>query len=155
MNRSLLLPFLILAAPSFGWAPQASLRPELHVRSPHSFEKTVQRLKDASAEAKFSVVFELDVTARAKEKDIVIPPTTILGVCSAKYASAVLAADLRAVPNLPCRIAVTERDGRVDVWTMDVLQIAEHYSGETMGQTAREIDTTVRKILAAGTALTP
>lgn len=147
----------VLAAPLLGWGPQPAARPEIRVESAYGYAETVQRLKDAATAAKFSVVFELDVTARAKEKGIAIPPTMILGVCSAKYASIILEDDLRAVPNLPCRVAVTERGGEVIAWSLDVTGIAEAYSGPRMEGTAREIDATVRKILAsvAKPAITP
>lgn len=152
MNRIQTLLVALLALAPLGVGPQKEGRPEIRVRSPHSYAETIQRLKDASVAAKFSVVFELDVTARAKEKGIDVPSTMILDVCSAKYASIILADDLRAVPNLPCRIAITEREGKVDVWSLDVTRIAESYGGETMRGVAKEIDTTVRKILADGVA---
>jgi len=127
-------------------------RPELRAVSPHSYADTIQRVKEATAAAKFSVVFELDITARAKEKGIAIPSTVILGVCSAKHAAVILAEDVRSVANLPCRIAITERGGKVEVWALDVTQIAEHYQGARMEQTAKEVDTAMRKILAEATA---
>ncbi len=120
--------------------------------SPHSYAQTIERLKAATVEAKFSVAFELDIAARAKEKDIEVAPTMILGVCSAKYAKIVLENDLRAVPNLPCRIAVTERNGKVEVWTLDVAQIADAYTGAQMAETASAVDFVIRAIMKKAVA---
>lgn len=148
---SLLLPLALVVPLLLGWG-QTPKRPEIRMASPHSYAQTIERLKSASAEAKFSVVFELDVTARAKEKDLDIAPTMILGVCSAKYAKIVLENDLRAVPNLPCRIAVTERNGKVEVWTMDVTQIADAYTGTQMAETGRAVDSILRAIMVKAVA---
>ena len=153
MKRMFAWVLLLAAIPVLvGVGGQHADRPEIRMASPHGYTQTIERLKSAAAAANFSVVFELDITARAKEKGVDVPPTTVLGVCSAKYAKVVMEEDLRVVANLPCRIAVTERAGKVEVWTLDVNQVASVYEGPRMADTAKTVDGVLRGIMASAVA---
>jgi len=107
--------------------------------SPYSVPETVTRLKKAVVDNGFSVQFEIDLSANFAKKNLTAPPTAILGVCNAVHAHAMLAEDPRVLGQLPCRIAVTERDGRTLITWLDPKMIGEFYEGERSAQIAGEV----------------
>lgn len=120
-------------------------RPEITVESKLSYNETIEAVKAAAVELKFSVVFEVDVTKRLKDKGFEQPPTMILGVCSAKYAYEALQQDSRVVVMLPCRIAVFEKGGKVFASTADVRQVAKDYNG--LEKLSNEVHAVLMKVL--------
>lgn len=130
---------------------QAMPRMEIERGSSSGFAKTVEQLKAAVKAHNFSVLFEIDLQAKLKEKGIDMEPTLILGVCSGKYSALALNDDVRIAPMLPCRISVVERGGKVTVATLDAKMMAKMYSGPNMEKVGSEVDTALRAMLAEAT----
>ncbi len=124
---------------------------ELDMVSERSFEETVASLKQAVADEKFSLLFEIDLQAKLKEKSIKVEPTTILGVCSGKYSSMAMAQDMRIVSQLPCRISVYRRNGKVHVQSMNPMLINDMYQGDDMHGIATAVDKHVRRMMLKAT----
>ncbi len=101
---------------------------------------------------KMSIVFEIDLQQRLADKQLVVEPTVILGVCSAGHAYKALADDLRIASMLPCRIAVTERtDSKgkksVVVHSMNAALLGAMFEGENIKTVATEVDAAMKKIV--------
>ena len=122
-------------------------RMEIIVESSHDFATTVAKLKVAIVEVGFSLQFELDIQQRVGEKGFELPPTYSAGVCNAKFAYQALAGDVRILPNLPCRIGVYEREGKVFLSTLDVKQIGSMYDGEQLPSLVVGVDQAISKML--------
>lgn len=88
------------------------------VRTEKSFDEAVEAVVQATADAGFKVQFVHDVAATLAEKGFERERVTIVEVCNAKYASEVLAADVRIGLMLPCPIMVYAQGGRVFITTM-------------------------------------
>lgn len=122
-------------------------RIEMVVESTHDFATTVARLKESIPSLGFSLQFELDIQQRVGEKGFDLPPTYLAGVCNAKFAYQALSDDVRILPNLPCRIAVYERNRKVFLSTLDVKQVAAMYEGDSLAALSKEVDIAISKML--------
>lgn len=112
---------------------------EKEATSPHSVADTVSKLKEAVVSNGFSVQFEIDLAANFAKKNLSAPPTVILGVCNAVHAHAMLGEDPRVLSQLPCRIAVTEKDGKTLVTWLDPKMLGEFYEGEKSAKIAGDV----------------
>jgi uncharacterized protein (DUF302 family) len=88
------------------------------VTSKKSFAETVEAVKQESADAGFRVLAVHDLAATLAEKGFPREPVTIIEVCSAKYSSQVLAADVKIGLMLPCPVMVYTKQDQVFVTTM-------------------------------------
>jgi uncharacterized protein (DUF302 family) len=88
------------------------------VRTEKSFADAVDSVIEHTAAAGFRVLYTHDVAATLAEKGFVRERVTLVEICNAKYASQVLAADVKIGLLLPCPIMVYAEDGAVFVSTM-------------------------------------
>jgi uncharacterized protein (DUF302 family) len=88
------------------------------VKSGKNFDETVEAVAKGTAEAGFRVLFVHDVAATLAEKGFTRERVSIIEVCNAKYASQVLAADVKIGLMLPCPIMVYAERGEVFITTM-------------------------------------
>ena len=87
--------------------------------SAFGFGETVERAREALAEAGFGILCEIDVQATLKKKlGVDRPPFLILGACHAPSAHKVLEAEPQAGVLLPCNVTVSEEGGGVMVRAM-------------------------------------
>jgi uncharacterized protein (DUF302 family) len=84
--------------------------------SAKDFDAAVEAVKQA--DAGFRVLAVHDVAATLAEKGFQRERVTIVEVCNAKYASQVLAADVKIGLMLPCPVMVYGDQGKVFVTTM-------------------------------------
>jgi uncharacterized protein (DUF302 family) len=111
-----------------------------------SFAETVERARQALAEAGFGVLCEIDVQATLKKKlGVEEAPFLILGACHAPSAHKVLKAEPQAGVLLPCNVTVSEEKGAVVVRAMrpagalaalnrpDLAPVGEHVGGLLQG----------------------
>lgn len=122
-------------------------RPEIILESPHPFDITLDRLRQAVPQEKFSIVFETDIQERLTEKGFDQQPTVIVGVCNARHAHIALQADPRIVTMLPCRIAVYVLKGKTYVATMNVGLIAQFYEGDEVAAVAAEVGESLSRVM--------
>lgn len=120
---------------------------EQEAPSLNSFADTVAKLKQASETEGFPLVFEADLQARITAKGIDCEPTIVLGFCQAALASQALASDIRIVSQMPCRIAVYEREGKVTVSAMDASVLPLLYDGPVMSEIATQVRGIVTRMI--------
>jgi len=82
------------------------------------FDDAVEAVVQTTVDAGFKVQFVHDVAATLAEKGFERERVTIVEVCNAKYASQVLAADVKIGLMLPCPIMVYAEEGSVFISTM-------------------------------------
>ena len=105
---------------------------------------TVQRLiKDAG----FRVLFVHDVAATLAEKGFQRERVSIIEMCNAKYASAVLAADVKIGLMLPCPIMVYAENGKNFITTMRPTLIGEFFPNADIGPVAQQVEDVLVEIL--------
>ena len=83
-----------------------------------NFQETLDALKENAAEKGWAIPAEHDMQAILKKKDKSVLPSTILVLCNAEFAYALLKDDesRKAQTLLPCRVAVYEKeDGKTYV----------------------------------------
>lgn len=82
------------------------------------FDEAVEAVLDATASVGFKVQFVHDVAATLAEKGFERDRVTIVEMCNAKFASQVLAADVKIGLMLPCPIMVYAQGSQVFISTM-------------------------------------
>lgn len=100
--------------------------------SPHDLETTCNRLTDAVKEAGFGVLHVHDIHATLNSKGIPFEPACrVFEVCNPKRAAEVLNVQMNLANALPCRIAVTEQDGKIMVSTIGPTSILSTLSDDS------------------------
>jgi len=112
-----------------------------------SYGDAVQAVQDAAAANGFRVQFVHDVAATLAEKGFEREPVTLVEMCNAKHASAVLAADIRIGLMLPCPVMVYEEDGAVFVSTMRPTLLAAFFPEAGIEATATEVEDAIVRIV--------
>lgn len=113
------------------------------------FADAVQGVLDAASAANFRVQAVHDVAATLAEKGFDRAPVTIVEMCNAKAASAVLARDINIGLMLPCPVMVYEMDGRVFIATMRPTLIGAFFPDAAIDDVAAEVETTIFSIVDA------
>ncbi|MHB1323749.1 MAG: DUF302 domain-containing protein [Coriobacteriia bacterium] len=122
------------------------------IESTKSFDETVQAVLDETAAANFRVLATHDVSATLAEKGFERERVTIVELCNAKHAHAVLAADVRIGLMLPCPIMVYAEGDAVKIATMNPTLIAQFFPNADLGDVPTEVETSLKRIMerAAG-----
>lgn len=112
-----------------------------HTRvSAKDFDATVSAVLAETEAAGFRVQHVHDVSATLAEKGFDRERVTIIEVCNARHAHAVLAADIRIGLMLPCPIMVYAEGETVKVATMLPTLIAQFFPDAGVDQTAGEVE---------------
>lgn len=106
-----------------------------------SFDEAVEAVVCATADAGFKVQFVHDVAATLAEKGFDRERVTIVEMCNAKFASKVLAADVKIGLMLPCPIMVYADAGQVFISTMRPSLIATFFPAAGISDVAGEVET--------------
>jgi uncharacterized protein (DUF302 family) len=122
------------------------------VTSSKGFDETVEAVKQRTADAGFRVLFVHDVAATLAEKGFQRERVSIVEMCNAKYASQVLAADVKIGLMLPCPIMVYAEKGEVFITTMRPRAIGEFFPEADIATVAGLVEDTLKDIMdkAAG-----
>jgi uncharacterized protein (DUF302 family) len=88
----------------------------------------------------FRVQFVHDVAATLAEKGYERDPIAIVETCNAKYANAVLEADVLVSLMLPCPVVVYEKDGGTWISTLRPSVIGAFYPDAGIQDVADEVD---------------
>ncbi len=105
-----------------------------------SFDDAVEAVVQATAAAGFRVQFVHDVAATLAEKGFERERVTIVEMCNAKFASQVLAADVKVGLMLPCPIMVYAEEGRVFISTMRPTLIGEFFPEAHIEDVAGQVE---------------
>ena len=112
-----------------------------------SYADAVQAVQDAAAANGFRVQFVHDVAGTLAEKGFEREPVTLVEMCNAKHAAAVLAADIRIGLMLPCPVMVYEQDGAVFVSTMRPTLLASFFPEAGIEGVADEVEAAITRIV--------
>lgn len=116
----------------------------------HTFDDAIERAKAALKEQGFGVLAEIDIQKAMKEKlDLEVPPHRILGACNPHLAHRALELEPEISLLLPCNVVVQERDGRVEVATIDAEQMLAFAGNDALEPIAREANERLRKAVDA------
>lgn len=124
---------------------------DVTVESGKGFEETVSAIQSETEAANFRVQAVHDVSATLAEKGFERERVSIIEVCNAKYAHAVLAADIKIGLMLPCPIMVYAQGDAVMVSTMKPTLIAGFFPDADMGEIAAEVEGIITGIIERAT----
>jgi uncharacterized protein (DUF302 family) len=111
------------------------------------FDAAVEAVVQATKDAGFRVLYVHDVAATLAEKGFERERVSIIEMCNAKYASQVLAADVKIGLMLPCPIMVYAENGKVFVTTMRPTLIGGFFPEADISEVAAQVETVVVGIL--------
>ena len=112
-----------------------------------SFEEAVAAVEKTTGEKGFRVLHTHDVGAILAEKGFPREPLKIVEICNAKYASEVLAKDVKTALMLPCPISVYVQAGKTYISTLLPTSIAEFYPKAGIEGVAKEVENVVLDIV--------
>jgi uncharacterized protein (DUF302 family) len=116
------------------------MRLDYTVETGKDFDAAVEAVKQGVADAGFRVQFVHDVAATLAEKGFQRERVTIVEMCNAKYASQVLAADVKIGLMLPCPIMVYAEQGKVFISTMLPTLIKDFFPHADIAETAKQVE---------------
>ena len=125
------------------------------VSTDKTFDEAVSAVTARTAAHGFKVQFVHDVAATLAEKGFVREPVTIIEMCNAKYASQVLARDVKIGLMLPCPVMVYEEDGQVFISTMRPSLIGAFFPEAGIGDVAAEVEAVIVQIIDEAAAADP
>jgi uncharacterized protein (DUF302 family) len=118
------------------------------------FDEAVEAVIEATKEAGFRVLYVHDVAATLAEKGFERERVSIVEMCNAKYASQVLAADVKIGLMLPCPIMVYAEKSEVFISTMRPSLIAQFFPNADISDVAQTVENVLVDVIdkAAGKA---
>ncbi|MCL4474749.1 MAG: DUF302 domain-containing protein, partial [Nitrospirae bacterium] len=117
------------------------------VETSKSFDEAVSAIEAKSKEKGFGVLHIHDVKATLASKGFDRKPLKIIEICNAKYASEVLAKDIKISLMLPCPISVYVENGRTYISALRPKVIDEFYPHADIKEIAEEVDSIVLSIV--------
>ena len=106
------------------------------------------RLEKACASHKFGIIGIVDIREKMRNKGLVFGPACkIYEVCNPQKAKEILENDLRISTALPCRIAVYEKDGRVELSTIRPSIMLNLFDAAGLMDIAEEVEETIQAII--------
>ena len=120
---------------------------ERTVTTAKPFDEAVAAVEQKAAEKGFRVLHTHDVAATLAEKGFPREPLKIVEVCNAKYASQVLAKDVRIALMLPCPISVYTERGKTHISTMLPTLISQFFPEAGIHDIAEQVEKAVLEIV--------
>lgn len=117
------------------------------VTTEKSFDEAVAAVIDATGNAGFKVQFVHDVAATLAEKGFEREHVTIVEVCNAKFASQVLAANVKIGLMLPCPIMIYAENGGVFISTMRPTLIGGFFPEADIADVAAEVERILVRVI--------
>lgn len=122
---------------------------EMTVTSDKAFDEAVSAIERRAGEKGFRVLHTHDVAATLAEKGFPREPLKIVEICNAKYASQVLAKDVKISLMLPCPISVYVEKSKTHISTLLPTSIVEFYPRAGIEGLASEVEKIVLEIIDA------
>jgi uncharacterized protein (DUF302 family) len=117
------------------------------VRTEKPYEQAIRAVVDAAQAHSFRVQFVHDVAETLAEKGFDREPVTIVEMCNARYASEVLARDVKIGLMLPCPVMVYEQAGEVFIATMKPSLIGAFFPEAQLAEVAAEVEAQIIAIV--------
>lgn len=112
-----------------------------------SCDQAVQAVIDRVEAHGFRVQFVHDIAGTLAEKGFPREKVTIVEMCNARYASEVLAADVKIGLMLPCPVMIYVENGRTFISTMRPSLIAGFFPDADIAQVAGEVEQVITAII--------
>jgi len=123
------------------------------VSTSKTYDEAVRAVTESAAAHGFRVQFVHDVTATLAEKGFDREPVTIIEICNARYASQVLASDVKIGLMLPCPVMVYEQAGEVFISTMRPSLIGGFFPDAEIDDVAAEVEAAILQIIDEAAAV--
>ncbi len=117
------------------------------VQTQKPYVQAIQAVVDAAQEHSFRVQFVHDVAETLAEKNFDREGVTIVEMCNARYASEVLARDVKIGLMLPCPVMVYEEAGEVFISTMKPSLIGAFFPEAQLTEIAAEVEAQIIAIV--------
>ena len=117
------------------------------VETAKPFDEAVEAVLERAAAGNFTVQFVHDVAATLAEKGFPRDRVTIVEMCNARYASAVLARDVKIGLMLPCPVMIYIENGRTFISTMKPSLIGRFFPEADLGEVAAEVESIICRII--------
>ena len=118
------------------------------VSSTKSFDQALKDLEANLAEAKFGVLWALDVPAKLKEKGVDFnQPYRILEVCNPVKAKQALETDPMVGYFLPCKLTVFIKDGKTQMGMVRPTMVMDMVGNAGLKEFAAEVDEALKDVL--------
>lgn len=115
--------------------------------SPYSLEDTIDNLKQAIANQNFTLIRTDFVEHGFVEKGKENKKQVILHFCNFKFLYDALAVDPRIGIFLPCKVTVVEKDGKVQVMTINPMKLSNLFNNDELKRACRELTDIYKTIL--------
>ena len=112
-----------------------------------AFDDAVQAVEERTAAHGFKVLHVHDVAQTLRDKGFEQAPLKIVEICSARYASRVLAEDVEISALLPCKVSVYVADGQTYLSALLPGVMADFFPTPAIREVAGEVDGIVRGIV--------
>ncbi|MFO7880670.1 MAG: DUF302 domain-containing protein [Bacteroidota bacterium] len=150
-----IMAFLMVGFSSCGNAPE---KPENNASEKYYFSKTVEGdFEEVSAEVKtllkeegFSVITEIDMAEKLKEKldEVDMQRYRILGVCNSKYAYATIQQEENIGLFLPCKFLIIEiGDNKTKVVAVNTENLMKMLENDELNSIAADVNTKFKRVL--------
>jgi cytochrome c oxidase cbb3-type subunit 3 len=107
--------------------------------SPYTLEETVENLKEAIVSQNFQLIRTDLLEHGLAEEGEESRQQVILHFCNFKFLYEALAIDPRVGMFLPCRVTVVEREGKVQVMTINPLYLSELFNNEELDDACKHM----------------
>jgi uncharacterized protein (DUF302 family) len=115
-----------------------------------SFEETIARVTDALKAEGFSVLHQIDLQEKFKEKlGIDFRKYTILGACNPANAFKAIQAEENIGLLLPCNVLVYEKDGKIAISVIKPLTIMKGIGNSHLCDVAAYVETILKRVFDA------
>lgn len=121
------------------------------VQTSKGFDQAVGDIEAKTREKGFAVLHIHDVQAVFASNGIEHEPLKIIEVCNARYASEVLAKDIKISLMLPCRICVFTQGGKTFISALRPKLMVDFYPQADIRRTAQEVDNIILAIVNEST----
>ena len=137
--------------PTSGKPLEAVAQSTIWAESPYTLEETIENLKDAIVSQNFILIRQDTLEHGLVKEGEEDPSQIILHFCNFKFLFEALAIDPRVGMFLPCRITVTEKDGKVMVSAINPLHLSRLFNNNELDEYCKKMHAIYRAILEDAT----
>jgi cytochrome c oxidase cbb3-type subunit 3 len=119
--------------------------------SPYALEETIENLKDAIVSQNFILIRQDTLEHGLVKEGEENPSQVILHFCNFKFLFEALAVDPRVGMFLPCRITITEKDGKVMVSAINPLHLSRLFNNNELDEYCKKMHAVYNAILEDAT----
>ena len=120
-------------------AQDEAMEPVIAAESPYTIEETIENLKSAIADQNFTLIRTDYVEHGFVEEGQENKKQVVLHFCNFNFLFEALAIDPRVGIFLPCRVTVTENEGKVQVATINPMRLSVLFNNDELKQACEEM----------------